>query len=370
MFAGSPEVFRLLVRLAFGDAAGVEACLGADGEVLARLAREAVPAGLAAVVWSSRCVLPEGTTIVPEALTALEGRVRWQRDRTALLLETLAELQSLFREAGVPLMLLKGPGLAQRYYGDVCHRGYGDLDVLVPLRSRRSALGLIEAAGFRRLSKLPGGPALNAYFVHGFDYVREKADLDVHWRLSRHPSLRVDESRLWAERGCWQHGGLSIDVLSELDDIVLGAIALVRDAERGGAKAKNVLDLLKVMAAADALTDWDMFLDRCTREGTHGPVVNVAAVCLEMAGTPVVAPRLAETLARHRWRIVRARAAGEPLAFLPATLGVGNRWWAARVYDGTPLTSLWWWACSLPFRMAVHQRSAPRSRWAQQLPRA
>jgi hypothetical protein len=254
------------------------------------------------------------------------------------------------------MILLKGPSLAERHYGGLDAREFMDLDLLVTVADRQRAGQAIERAGFARRSRVLVHATLTSWFVHAFDYGQSGAGLDLHWRLSRHPSLRLDERALWQARQRARIAGRDVHVLADGDDIVFGALSLLRDIERGRPKAKNVVDLVQIAAAADGALDWDALLDRSRRDGTRGPLVNVLTGCLEAANAQSLVPNLSAALTRHAARRIAGAPSASPFRFAPDAGGLGNKWWAARVYDTSFVAWAAWWTASLPFRLAVHQR--------------
>lgn len=351
---------RTLVRLVRGDTEAAARRLRGDPLALDRLAAAAAAEGLAVVLLRALPALPEGITLSAARLDLLESKRRMQSARSAAIASSLDRLAAAFLRGGVPFMLLKGPYLGARFYGDADAREYYDLDLLVPSAHRARACRLLERAGFARRSRTVGGERLTGFFVHAFDFVGWKTGIDLHWRLTRQPSVRIDEAALWAGRGSFELAGQSFGVLSNRHDVVFHALSFLRDVERGRPKAKNILDLVQIAAALDAAQDWDALLDAGRRDGTFGPLVNVLSLCLEAADAHDLAPRLGEALARRASRRVRERALERPGHFAPAWNGLGNRWWAARAYDASPAAWFLWWAVSLPFRTAVHQRPVAR----------
>jgi hypothetical protein len=328
---------------------------------LARLAEAALADGLAVVLLRALANLPRGVELSAGHLEALRAKQRRQEARSAVLLEALARVGERFTAAGQAFLLLKGPYLAARFYGDIEGREFVDLDLLVPAKDRRRASRLIESAGYRRRSRVVGGEALTSAFVHGFDYASGEASLDLHWRLSRHPSLRIDEARLWNSRHAFAVSGRTYGVLSDEHELVFESLSLLRDIERGRPKAKNVIDLVQVAAATDSELDWDGVLARARGEGTYGPLVNVLSLCLDAADAHDIAPRLSNALGRHAARRVAGSPSGTPFNFRPVACGLANKWWSARAHDTTPVAWLMWWAASLPFRLAVHRRPVRRA---------
>jgi hypothetical protein len=71
------------------------------------------------------------------------------RDALVLAAEA-ARLRSLFAEAGLPVLFVKGASLAILAYGNLGLRESKDLDLFVPPESLSGATALIEDAGYRR----------------------------------------------------------------------------------------------------------------------------------------------------------------------------------------------------------------------------
>jgi hypothetical protein len=350
---------RLIVRLVRGDRAGAARRLAAAPGALDRLAGAAEAEGLAVVLLRALRAVPAGVELSDDRRAALESRRRVQDGRHRVLGEALAGLAERFTASGQPFMLLKGPYVADRYYGDSRGREFLDIDLLVPRADRVRASRLLEAAGYERRSRVVGGEALTSFFVHGFDFASGAASVDLHWCLLRHPSVRLDERRLWSARETYALSGRPFAVLSVGHEIVFHGLSLLRDIERGRPKAKNIVDIVQVAAGHDASFDWDGLLDSGAADGTRGPLVNVLSLCLDLADAGEFAPRLSRALERHAARLVPARPAAEPARFAPAWMDVGNRWWAARAYDTTAAAWFLWWLASLPFRVAAHRHHAP-----------
>jgi hypothetical protein len=289
----------------------------------------------------------------------LEQRRHRQGERLRALREALDNLAQRFAIAGQPFLLLKGLYLAARFYGDVAGREFVDIDLLVPRRQRAAACARLIEAGYQRKSRTLISEGLSAFFVHGFDFVAGPVNLDLHWALSRQGSLRLDEEAIWARRGSYILDGRSYDVLGDKDEIVFATLGLMRDVERGRPKLKNILDLVQIVAASDGHLDWDGLFAAGRRDGTYGPLVNVLGLCLDFADAHDLAPRLSAALTSHSGRRVPLWSAGPLFCFSPVRLGLGNKLWAARSYDGTLASWLLWWSASLPFRVAVHRRRKP-----------
>ena len=348
------ESLRLLVRLLRRDAAGIRRCLQARPDALDELAAVAVDGGLSVVLLRALADCALAQEISVEHQHALARRCEHQATRYAVLEKGLAHVANVFDSADVPFMLLKGPYLAARFYGDPQRREFVDLDLLVRHGDRRRAFSILEEAGYARRSRVLGNEALTAFFVHGFDFVADGLNLDLHWGLSRHPSFHMDESLIWERKGTFLLGGRPYEVLSDEHEVTLEVLALLRDIERGRPKIKNFADLIQVVATFDATMPWDALFAGSRSNGTYGPLVNVLSLSIDVADAHDLAPRLTATLAQHVDRRVRSFRVALPLGSGSTRTDLSNRLWAARSHDA-PLGSWFvWWAVSLPFRRAVH----------------
>lgn len=352
---GAAEL-RLLVRLLRADEHGIARCLPAVEGGLDGLVATCSRHGLSVVLLGALRQRDLLDRVSPEGRTILDQRRRRQAERQRVLGRTLARVADLFDARGVPFVLLKGPYLARRLYGDALGREFVDLDLLVRRTDRRQACRLLTEDGFVLDSRTVLGSELTSLFVHGFDFTGREARIDLHWGLSRHPSLHVDEERLWSRRATYALDDRPFGVLSDEDEVVFAALSLLRDIERGRPKAKNVVDLIQIVAAIDAHAGWESLLARA--DGTRGPLVNVIGACLDLAAAHDLAPRLSAALAAHAGRRVAGAASDDPLRFRPTRHGLGNKLWSARAYDTSLPAWLVWWVVSLPFRVAVHR--APR----------
>jgi hypothetical protein len=90
----------------------------------------------------------------PDLRAALRPR-RLALAQSAVRLEAeLARLSGLLANAGVPFLLLKGPGLARQAYSAPELRACDDLDLWVGARDFEPALAALFAAGYRRMEPL------------------------------------------------------------------------------------------------------------------------------------------------------------------------------------------------------------------------
>jgi len=158
-----------------------------------------------------------------EALRALHTLHTNASEYSLLLTARLLALVEAFERAGIPLLTLKGPALAQQLYGDPAMRDSLDLDLLVPAAQVESAAALLESRGYALESEL------------GWLGVRELARrcteltfrsaagtaVDLHWATS--PAdfpCAIPEARMWASVGSVSIAGHHVPVLSPACQLV------------------------------------------------------------------------------------------------------------------------------------------------------
>src|SRR6266849_189367 len=143
---------------------------------------------LQSVDWARLCVLAEEHGVVghlaagvrgfeenlvpPEIRQALVDRQRAQIFFSLRLTAELFCILDRFTSAGIGALVVKGPVLAVRAYGDPAMRAYGDLDLLVRQRDIRRATELMSVAGYAPavpLSAIDAGKIPGQYFFSGPD---------------------------------------------------------------------------------------------------------------------------------------------------------------------------------------------------------
>jgi hypothetical protein len=360
--APSAEYIQILLSLISGDGEGAERLMRSHRASMDDLLLFAATHGLSVAVSRALENSPLRASCSASAVDKLERRAQERGARSLRLLGDLERLGDIFTTAGQRFMLLKGPYFAQRFYGHPQGRDYSDLDLLVPALDRIRAFQLLRDAGYSQRSRVLLGTRMTCYFVHAFDFTRDNSMLDLHWRLSRHPSFRIDEARMWAGAQTYEVGGRRYDVLSDEYEIVFAIVSILRDLERQSFKIKTLVDLMRILEALDQHVDWEAFFEQRVREGTLGPSVNVLGLCLDVAGGEGANRRLRAALKRHADRRVYRRQDISPFVFAPASFGIGNKLWCAEVYDASRASAFLWWGVSLPFRVAAHRSIRRRKR--------
>jgi hypothetical protein len=282
-------------------------------------------------------------------LARLTGQMAAQRARQHALLDELERLAVRFVAAQRPFILLKGPYLAERFFGGADRRHFADLDLLVSPAELKPVQALLEGEGYRRLSTALLSTAACTRFTHGFDFARDGLRLDLHWALAVHASYRLDNEALWRQAQTVAFRGRPVTVLSD-EHLLLGhLLSLFEDLDRAAARLKAFVDLDAMLTGLDAQLDWPHFFVQRRAERTARICRTVLALHVNLFACGGRFPHLAAVLA------------GAPLprpdacTLLAAPRGaLRNKRWAAGVYECSPAVTALWWAASLPFRLAVY----------------
>ena len=284
--------------------------------------------------------------VLPAALwDGIQGRRQLQVQRTAAILEELRWLLPRFGEAGIEVMLLKGPELATRFHSGLHQRGYGDLDLLVRGRDRRATLQLLGSLGYTLRSRVLLSRTLMATVNHGFDFERQGVRLDLHWCLSRQPGYRIDEDGFWARRVPWRHAGVEITVPHPADELHLLLISAFADLQRGALRLQSLVDLQAVITALHPF-DQSAFLAERRQEQT-------AEVCRSMLDLMQGLLDNGNGCSGTEGFLAPLPERQPMLALLQSPFQLSTKLWCARRLPvSLPHYGLWWLA-SLPLRTAA-----------------
>jgi hypothetical protein len=152
----------------------------------------------------------------------------------------IAAVQAL-AAGGIEALVLKGPALARTLYRSDEHRGYFDVDLLVPARDRAAAgevlarLGYIDFARTSGLHIFPEDPHADLW--------SGVVAVDLHWRL---PGCQADPARVWevlhARRTWVELGGTRMPIL---DTAGLALHLALHAAQHGPEDRKAIGDLAR-----------------------------------------------------------------------------------------------------------------------------
>jgi hypothetical protein len=132
--------------------------------------------------------------LLPDLAPALQALARQDAMAAMALASLTRKMASLFEQAAMPMLVIKGIPLALQTTGSLIARGRGDLDLLVDTKRLPEAVALLESAGF---SRCPGQFPRQLNSVWGrysrwagyeFSLVRQSPAglqwIDLHWALA------------------------------------------------------------------------------------------------------------------------------------------------------------------------------------------
>ena len=196
----------------------------------------------------------DGHTLPPETRQALLDGQRAQNFVTLRMTAELFRILEQFASAGIGALVVKGPVLAVRAYGDPAMRAYGDLDLLVRRRDIRRATELMMAAGYDAAVPIA---AIDAGKIPG-QYLFSRPEAKLIIELHNDFTLRYFPRRLPLERFFERQTRVQVDsrevpALSVEDELVL---ICVHGAKHLWERLMWIADVA-ALVSRQANLDWD-----------------------------------------------------------------------------------------------------------------
>lgn len=260
----------------------------------------------------------------------------------------LAFLNQLAEELPQPWMLLKGPYLAQRFYGGVQCRHLGDLDILVPPELLAPAAAVLKRHGLTCKTRFWLPQKWSMPFLHALEWSSPQHQLDLHRCLRALPWIRFNMARLWQRRQTFRLASQVYSVPGDADCLLIHLLGLHDDVGRGDWKWKAMVDLFHMLQQMDSRMDWDDFFRERSQEGLEKLSRTLLLAVLQQLQANSCFPRLAAALSSTT--LPRALQDGG----LSGLSLAGLRLLWARLFDLPWPIAMGWWAISLPVRWYAH----------------
>jgi hypothetical protein len=300
--------------------------------------------------------------MLPQGLSAASAAgALFERARNERLGAALDRLDELTARAGVPVLWLKGPLLAKRFYGSTDGRASTDLDLLVHPADVERIEALLIAHGYLPAYRVLLSRRLSRYFAHHFEYRQDGLPLDVHWAFQRHFSFAIDYDRVWATAERIELAGRRYAAASSEYELVLQLLGMLTDMQVGKAKLRATVDVFRVLRAMDPSADWEEFLARRRQERILRPVAYALSLVFDVLACHVDFPAL-DAAVRRTIAASPAMAWDASAVCRSQPLALRDKLRAMRMYEAPTLATLSWWMASLPFRLAVYGIPWPRRR--------
>jgi hypothetical protein len=224
--------------------------------------------------WPS-CTTRPGTA-PPDAAPPRAAACGWFRHRLGL--DALAALLDAFDGAGIPVIPLKGPLLAEALWDDPGLRPFSDLDLLVHRVDVPRAVELLGTLGYRALEW--GRPlAYELAYAWAACFVPSRTGaaafpIDLHWGLVGFPAgvapRAFDAREVWSRTVTEAWRARPVRQLGREDLLLYLALHLAIHHPLGG--AGWLLDLALLIRRAGSALDWKSVVERARRWGVAGAV--------------------------------------------------------------------------------------------------
>jgi len=208
----------------------------------------------------------DGHTLLGETRQALLDGQRAQNFATLRMTAGLFRILDEFASAGIGALVVKGPVLAVRAYGDPAIRSYGDLDLLVRRRDIRRATELMMAGGYDAAVPLA---AIDAGKIPG-QYLFSRPEAKLIIELHNDFTLRYFPRRLPLERFFERQTRVQVDsrevpALSVEDELVL---ICVHGAKHLWERLMWIADVA-ALVSRQANLDWDRAVSSAREAGAE-----------------------------------------------------------------------------------------------------
>lgn len=214
----------------------------------------------------------------------LKGVYRHSWYRNQIQFRQAQDVLANFEQAGLPVMLLKGAALSQRFYKDAGIRFMNDVDFMVAETDYEQAAHIMLAQGWQ--PALYSCDAMFWYhrhrFKHGCGFKLGNIELDLHSRLLRF--VPHNEQALWAAsiRGSWQ--GHTVQFLSDTDQLYHSCAHGLRWSY---AYLSWIPDALAILRDDQTEIDWASLIDTTRHTRTIPYLRNALAFLREEFQAPV-----------------------------------------------------------------------------------
>jgi hypothetical protein len=250
--------------------------------------------------WDRTLQLIDHHRVVPQVYGAVQGfsqlipaqplntlRLRYQDNARKALWFTaeLVRITSHLESAGVESLSYKGPVLAQALYGEVTHRQFSDLDILILPKDVSKAKAALLDLGYK--TEIEFAPHIEKAFVetgyeHSFRSAHGANLLELQWRiLPRFYSVDFDVADFFERASETNFGGHPLRTLRP-EDLLL--VLCVHAAKHVWIQLSWLCDIAQL--AKSPRLDWSAIQDEAKRLG----IERIVNLNLLLAHKLLVAP--------------------------------------------------------------------------------
>ena len=221
---------------------------------------------------------------VPEAAMAQLRRTHHEVAQNSLqLTQELLSVLSLLDDHGIDAIPYRGPVLADLAYGDIGHRQFSDIDLLVRREQLVVAAEVLESRGYERDFELASTTELTdaqttAYCLfsrdHPFYRPASNTMVELHWRvLDRRLPTQIELDTVWDRRSVATIAGQEVPVLSAEDRLLMASVHGTRHVWE---RLEWLVDIAELIDGTHV--DWETALSRAREQNAErmfllGPLV-------------------------------------------------------------------------------------------------
>jgi|GEM_PF-3572079 len=277
------------------------------------------------------------------------------------LLREMLELKGSSQAEGCEILFLKGPFLAQRFYGDIDRRNIADIDILVKSVDDIAVVErLLLQREFVRQSNVFLNDDLTCRFTHHYEYEKPGLILELHWALQSHFSYRINYEGIWAGKKGFLLKDETFFGLSDSYMLTAIILSIFVDIQLGEAKLKSFVDIYMILKMMDKDMDWEAFFAAKREEGLFLISLNVLDLVVSVLDCRDCFGKLGSFINKNQKDVILTKTMPKLSLLGYSPFGIRAKSWAFKLYDAPLLKSWGWWAISLPFKFAVYRKSSSR----------
>ena len=273
------------------------------------------------------------------------------------LIRELFGISTLLKAAGHEFMLLKGPYLAERFFGGIDRRPFSDLDILI----RREDIAAVE-----RLCAITVSPTTPLLYLAGDSLLILPIPLTSLSPMLRsicigvfRPSLpTVSITKLSGnQKQVFSLRTHRFWVLPDEYEVVFNLISIFKDLEMGIARLRSFVDLYFILSRVGDQLDWEAFREHRKREKVLRISVSILNLFFELFDCRDEFPRVAAMVAgeERQIKVVPVKHYRDLMDVVPGA--ARNKMWASDLLRMLPVQSV----SVVGPRVAVSYRRLPSS---------
>lgn len=216
-------------------------------------------------VFYSHLLALELNSIPPEILSRFKNLYFYNLQKNLILQKELFNVLAHFRQAGLPVIPLKGPFFTSYLYEDIALRqASDDLDLLVQQERLKDAENILEMLGYHTNEKRRLG---YHKFNRQIPFFRTAANskayvVDLHWSL-RSRFIRTHTRDFWANAKQVEVSGLQI-LMPSNEDLLL-YLALISMFDGAFIQIKHLYDMHRLIIKFGKEMDWQVTAEKARK---------------------------------------------------------------------------------------------------------